>query len=105
MKIGVVYPQTEFGNDPKAIRDYAQTVEDLGFAHIVAYDHVLGANPDRPGGWKGPYTFTSGVHSEIPVRATGNYVGIRAESTDDNTWALANLEIHWSPSGNRGNGV
>ena len=55
--------------------------------------------------WKGPYTFTSGVHSEIPVRATGNYVGIRAESTDANTWSLANLEIHWTPSGNRGKGV
>ena len=55
--------------------------------------------------WKGPYTFTSGVHSEIPVRATGNYLGIRAESTDANTWSLANLEVHWSPSGNRGRGV
>ena len=54
---------------------------------------------------KGPYTFTSGVHSEIPVRATGNYVGIRAESTDANTWSLANLEIHWTPSGSRGKGV
>ena len=55
--------------------------------------------------WKGPYTFTSGVHSEIPVRVTGNYLGIRAESTDDNTWALANLEVHWTPQGNRGAGV
>ena len=54
MQIGVVYPQTEFGNDRVAIRDYAQMVEELGFSHIVAYDHVLGANPDRPGGWKGP---------------------------------------------------
>ena len=62
-------------------------------------------NPHQGTTWKGPYTFTSGVHSEIPVRATGNYVGIRIESTDDNTWALANLEIHWSPSGNRGSGV
>ena len=53
----------------------------------------------------GPYTFTSGTHSEIPVRATGNYIGIRAESTDDNTWAIDNIEIHWSPSGNRGVGV
>ena len=62
-------------------------------------------NPHQGTTWKGPYTFTSGVHSEIPVRATGNYVGVRIESTDENTWALANLEIHWSPSGNRGNGV
>lgn len=59
MKIGAVYPQTEYGNDPIAIRDYAQTVEGLGFSHVVAYDHVLGANPNRPGGWQGPYTFQS----------------------------------------------
>lgn len=55
--------------------------------------------------WKGPYSFTPGTHSEIPVRNTGNYIGIRAESEDDKTWALDNLEIHWMPSGNRGNGV
>lgn len=57
MKIGVVFPQIEFGHDPLAIRDYAQTVEALGLSHILAYDHVLGANPDRPGGWNGPYTY------------------------------------------------
>lgn len=56
MRIGAVYPQTEFGNDPAAIRDYAQTVEALGYTHVLAYDHVLGANPNRPGGWTGPYT-------------------------------------------------
>jgi len=50
MNIGVVFPQTEFSSDPAAIRDYAQTVEGIGFSHIVAYDHILGANPDRPGG-------------------------------------------------------
>ena len=57
MKIGLVYPQIEFGSDPAAMRDYAQTAEGLGFSHILAYDHVLGANPERPGGWKGPYTY------------------------------------------------
>jgi len=62
MKIGVVFPQTEFGNDPIAIRDYAQTAEEAGFTHIVAYDHVLGANPNRPGGWQGPYTHESAFH-------------------------------------------
>ena len=56
MRIGVVYPQTEFGCDPAAVQDYARTAEALGFTHILAYDHVLGANPDRPGGWSGPYT-------------------------------------------------
>jgi probable F420-dependent oxidoreductase len=57
MRIGVVFPQTEFPSDAPAIRDYAQAVEGMGFTHILAYDHVLGANPDRPGGWKGPYTY------------------------------------------------
>ncbi|MBN1147192.1 MAG: LLM class F420-dependent oxidoreductase [Anaerolineales bacterium] len=56
MKIGVVYPQTEYDNDPTAIRDYAQAVEALGFTHVLAYEHVLGANPQRRGGWSGPYT-------------------------------------------------
>jgi probable F420-dependent oxidoreductase len=59
MKYGVVYPQIEFGVDPGAISDFAQTAEDLGYNHIVAYDHILGANPDRPGGWRGPYTYQS----------------------------------------------
>jgi probable F420-dependent oxidoreductase len=62
MKIGVVFPQTEFGNDAMAIRDYAQSAEALGFSHILAYDHVLGANPDRPGGWRGSYTYQTPFH-------------------------------------------
>lgn len=62
MQIGVVYPQTEYGNDPGAIKEYAQTAEALGYTHILAYDHVLGANPERPGGWKGPYTHLTPFH-------------------------------------------
>lgn len=62
MKIGIVFPQIEFGNDPVAVRDYAQTVEGLGFTHVLAYDHILGANPDRPGGWRGPYTYQNPFH-------------------------------------------
>src|SRR5664279_1385930 len=62
MQIGVVFPQTEIGNDPAAIRDYAQTAEGLGFSHVLAYDHVLGANPQRPGGWSGPYTYLTPFH-------------------------------------------
>jgi probable F420-dependent oxidoreductase len=62
MQIGVVFPQTEFGSDPAAIRDYAQTVEGLGFTHVLAYDHVLGARPDRPGGLQGPYTYRDPFH-------------------------------------------
>jgi probable F420-dependent oxidoreductase len=62
MKIGVVFPQTEIGSDPAAIRDYAQMAEGLGFTHILAYDHVLGANPDRPEGFTGPYIYQTPFH-------------------------------------------
>jgi len=62
MKIGFVYPQTEFGNDPIAIRDLAQGAEELGFSHVLAYDHVVGVNPDRPG-WDGPYDFQTPFQS------------------------------------------
>ena len=62
MDIGVVFPQVEIGQDPVAIRDYAQAVEAMGYTHILAFDHVLGANPERPGGWKGPYTYRHPFH-------------------------------------------
>ena len=62
MHIGVVFPQVEIGQDPGAIRDYAQAVEAMGYTHILTFDHVLGANPERPGGWKGPYTYRHAFH-------------------------------------------
>ncbi len=62
MNIGVVFPQVEIGQDPSTVRDYAQAVEALGYTHILVFDHVLGANPERPGGWKGPYTYRHVFH-------------------------------------------
>lgn len=62
MKLGVVFPQTEIGADPAVIKDYAQTVEGLGYDYLLAFDHVIGANPDRPGGWTGPYTHKHPFH-------------------------------------------
>lgn len=64
MRIGVVFPQTEIGADPGAIRTYAQEVERLGFTHLLAYDHVLGADPAAHPGWRGPYTH--GTRSTSP---------------------------------------
>jgi probable F420-dependent oxidoreductase len=58
VKLGVVFPQIEMPADPIAIKDYAQTAEGLGYDYLLAYDHVLGANPDRPGGWQNrPYDY------------------------------------------------
>jgi probable F420-dependent oxidoreductase len=55
MRIGAIFPQTEIGADPGAIRAYGQTVEGLGYRHVLAYDHVLGADPAVHTGWNGPY--------------------------------------------------
>ena len=56
MKVGLVYPQTEYPSDPGAIRDYTQTAEGLGYSHVLAYDHVLGASKDYPQAASMPYT-------------------------------------------------
>ncbi len=69
MKIGVIFPQTEFGNDPVALRDFAQTAEGLGYSHIVAYEHVLGVNPQRPEGFRGPYTWEHPFHEPFVLFA------------------------------------
>jgi probable F420-dependent oxidoreductase len=62
MKLGAVFPQTEIGADPVVLHEFALALEQLGFDYVLIYDHVLGANPDRPGGWKGPYTFRETFH-------------------------------------------
>src|SRR5579884_691912 len=51
LRIGVVFPQTEIGSDPAAIRDYAHAAADLGYTHLLAYDHVLGADTTNRPGW------------------------------------------------------
>lgn len=62
MQVGVVFPQTEIGSDPAAVRDYAQTAEALGYSHILAFDHVLGANRASRPDFKGPYDHQSLFH-------------------------------------------
>jgi len=67
MQIGAIFPQTEIGTDPAAIRDYVQAVEALGYAHLVAYDHVLGANTDTPErrDRRWPYTYQHQFHEPL----------------------------------------
>jgi len=65
MDIGAVIPHNEIGNDPGAIRAYAQGAEELGVTHLMLYDHVLGADPDRPGGFEGPYDKDVAFHEPL----------------------------------------
>ncbi len=62
MRIGVVFPQTELGGDVGAVRAYGQGVEALGFRHVLAYDHVVGADPAVYPAWDGPYDLHTTFH-------------------------------------------
>ena len=65
MRIGVVFPQTELGGDVGAVRGYAQRAEELGFTHMLAYDHVVGADPAVHQGWDGPYDVHTTFHEPM----------------------------------------
>jgi len=65
MRVGAVFPQLEIGTDPDVIARYARTVEELGYDHLVIFDHVLGADANRPGGWTGAYDHRSMFHEPL----------------------------------------
>jgi probable F420-dependent oxidoreductase len=65
MRYGVVFPQIEFGNDPEAIKDYAQAAEAFGYDYLLVYDHVLGAHPNREPKLTGPYTHEHPFHEPM----------------------------------------
>ena len=65
MRIGAVFPQTEIGTDPIVIRDFAQAAEQLGYDYLLAFDHVLGANPASRPGWDGFYDHTAMFHEPL----------------------------------------
>jgi alkanesulfonate monooxygenase SsuD/methylene tetrahydromethanopterin reductase-like flavin-dependent oxidoreductase (luciferase family) len=66
VQVGVTFPQSEIGADPEVIRDYAQAAEDLGYEHLLAYDHVLGADPSNREGWRG-YTHKTMFHEPLTL--------------------------------------
>jgi len=74
MQLGVVFPQTEIGADSGPVREYAQAAEAAGYEHLLVYDHVLGADPDRPGGFTGPYNHNTLFHE--PMVLFGYLAGI-----------------------------
>jgi probable F420-dependent oxidoreductase len=67
MEIGVVFPQTELGGDRGAVRAYGQAVADLGYAHVAAYDHVLGADTAVHGDIGGPYDVHDTFHEPLTL--------------------------------------
>ena len=69
VRTGVIFPQTEIGADPVAIRDYAQSAEELGYDYVLAFDHVLGANSRSRPEWRGSYEHTDMFHEPFVLFA------------------------------------
>jgi len=65
MRIGAIFPQTEFGADRVAVRDFAQTAEALGYDHILGFDHVIGAGLKTRPDWEGPYSENDTFHEVL----------------------------------------
>ena len=74
MQLGVVFPQTEIGSDPGAVRDYAQAAEALGYEHLLVFDHVLGADASKREEWNRPYSHVDTFHE--PFVLFGYLAGI-----------------------------
>lgn len=64
MRLGVTFPQDELSGDPLALRRFAIAAEELGYDHVLLYDHVAGAVrgvdrqpplPERTYGEKDPF--------------------------------------------------
>jgi probable F420-dependent oxidoreductase len=62
VQLGVVFPQTEIGADPGGVHAFAQAAEEIGYGHVLAYDHVLGADVSQRSNWPGPYTSEHQFH-------------------------------------------
>jgi probable F420-dependent oxidoreductase len=62
MRVGVTFPQTELGGDPGAVRAYGERTEELGYSHVLVYDHVVGADAAVHTGWNGPYDVHTTFH-------------------------------------------
>lgn len=66
MRIGAVLPQIEIAGDIGAVRAFAAAVDDLGFDHLLAYDHVLGAeHAGREPALTGPYDQDDPFHDPL----------------------------------------
>ena len=74
MNVGVLFPQTEIGSDPAAIRDFVQAAENLGYSHLIVYEHVLGADTRHHQNWSGLYTSKDTFHE--PMVLFGYLAGI-----------------------------
>ena len=67
MELVATYTTNELGSEPTVLRDFAQAAEGAGYARLTMGEHVLGADPNRPGGWTGPYTHETAWSEPFPT--------------------------------------
>jgi probable F420-dependent oxidoreductase len=53
VRLGVTFPQSDLELDAGATKEFAQRIEEMGFDHMIAYDHVLGAGRANRPEWTG----------------------------------------------------
>ncbi|MDL5156229.1 LLM class F420-dependent oxidoreductase [Actinomycetospora termitidis] len=62
MLVGAVFPHAAVEPTTQDVRHFARAVEDLGYTHLLAYDHVLGADPEHHAPWDRAYDISSSFH-------------------------------------------
>ena len=85
MRLGAIFPQTEIGADPSAVKDFAKAAEDLGYDHILVFDHVLGADQTKRDGWDKPYNKDDMFHEPFVMFG---YLGAITEKIEFTTGVL-----------------
>ena len=85
MRLGAIFPQTEIGADPAAVKDFAQAAEDLGYEHLLVFDHVLGADASKRESWDRPYSKDDMFHEPFVMFG---YLGAITEKLEFTTGVL-----------------
>ncbi len=66
MRVGAIFPHDTIEPDAGAIRTWTLAVEEMGFNHILSYDHVIGANRASRPRWQG-YDLDSKFHEPVAL--------------------------------------
>ena len=64
MQLGALIPFGDTGGDPSLVRDYALSLEALGYDFLEAPDHVLGSNPGAPSSGDPPARIADGMYHD-----------------------------------------
>ena len=92
MRVGVSFPTTELGNDPAAIKAFAQGVESLGFDYLTCIDHVIQKKEPEADDWRAYYTLDNPFHEVLVM------FGFLAAATENLELATAILILPQRPT-------